>query len=105
MSALTCRRPRYLISPFIMRIVDMSLHHIVKTGVIWPYSFQPNCKSMIGQLERNEALVSWLQPNSGDIADQFPAIRIRDHYYTMSLRMMKVRELGPTFAHRIFFQR
>jgi hypothetical protein len=72
-----------------MRIVDMSLHHIVKTGVTWPYSSTPNCKSMIGQLERNEALVSWLQPNSGDIADQFPAIRIRDHYYTMSLRMMK----------------
>jgi hypothetical protein len=46
------------------------------------YEKTPNCKQMIMQLERNEALVTWLQPNSGGISDQFPVIRIRDHYYT-----------------------
>ena len=34
-------------------------------------------------------LVTWLQPHGGVVTDQFPAIRIRDHFYTMSLRMMK----------------
>ena len=72
-----------------MRVVDMATHHVIKCGVTWPYSSTPNCKQMITQLERNEALVTWLQPNSGGVIDQFPAIQIKDHYYTMSLRMMK----------------
>ena len=72
-----------------MRIVDMTRHQVVKCGVDWPYEATPNCKRMITQLERNEALVTWLQPLNGSVTDQFPAIRIRDHYYTMSLRMMK----------------
>lgn len=29
------------------------------------------------------------QPKSGTVQDQFPVIRIKDEYYTMSLRMMK----------------
>ena len=72
-----------------MRIVDMTRHQVVKCGVDWPYEATPNCKRMITQLERNEALVTWLQPLNSAVTDQFPAIRIRDHYYTMSLRMMK----------------
>ena len=44
---------------------------------------------MIGNLERNEALVTWFQPLDGKITDQFPAIRIHDQYYTLSLRQMK----------------
>jgi hypothetical protein len=67
----------------------MSTHHVVKTGIAWPFSSTPNCKKMIGQLERNEALVTWLVPNNGDIKDQIPAIRVKDNFYTMSLRMMK----------------
>ena len=73
-----------------MRAVDMSLHRVVKVGVDWPFTATPNCKRMISQLERNESLVTWLEPNSGGVADQFPAIRVKDNYYTMSLRMMKV---------------
>jgi hypothetical protein len=76
-------------SIIIMKIVDMEKHHVVKCGVQWPFSAAPNAKHMINQLERNEALVSWIQPNSGGITDQFPAICIRDNYYTMSLRQMK----------------
>jgi len=44
---------------------------------------------MLPLLERNEALVSWMEPNDGSIKDQFPAIRIRDSFYTLSLRQMK----------------
>jgi hypothetical protein len=72
-----------------MRAVDMSLHRVVKVGVDWPFTATPNCKRMISQLERNESLVTWLEPNSGGIDEQFPAIRVKDKYYTMSLRMMK----------------
>ena len=75
--------------PEAMRVVDMSRHKVIKCGVDWRYDATPNCKRMITQLERNEALVTWLQPHDGTVKDQFPAIRIRDHFYTMSLRMMK----------------
>lgn len=73
----------------IMRAVDMSLHRVVKCGVEWPFSATPNCKRMIIQLERNEALVTWIEPKNGGVADQIPVIRVKDQYYTMSLRMMK----------------
>jgi hypothetical protein len=49
----------------------------------------PSGKDMIGKLEKNEAFVSWLQPKSGSVEDMFPAIRIKENYYTLSLRMMK----------------
>ena len=78
-----------------MRAVDMSLHRVVKCGVDWPYEKTPNCKQMILQLERNEALVTWIEPKNGGISDQFPVIRVKDNYYTMSLRMMKVRDPSP----------
>ena len=81
-----------------MRIVDMSTHYVVKTGVAWPFSSTPNCKKMIGQLERNEALVTWICPTHGDIKDQIPAIRVKDNFYTMSLRMMKVRVILFLFS-------
>jgi hypothetical protein len=80
-----------------MRAVDMSLHRVVKVGVDWPFNATPNCKRMISQLERNESLVTWLEPNSGGVAEQFPAIRVRDQYYTMSLRMMKVCQENSIF--------
>jgi hypothetical protein len=73
-----------------MKVVDMELNHVVKSGVCWPYPDAPNCKRMIPRLERNEALITWLQPNDGRVEDQFPAIRVKDNFYTMSLRQMKV---------------
>ena len=72
-----------------MRAVDMSRHKIVKGGVAWPHVATPNSRRMIAHLERNEALVTWVQPIGGDVTDQFPTMKIRDEYYTLSLRMMK----------------
>lgn len=40
-------------------------------------------------LERNERIVSWLQPRGGGVQDQVPAVRVKGVYYTLSLRMMK----------------
>lgn len=86
---MDCRSVNHPTPPSAMKIVDMETHHVVKSGVAWPFDRNPNCKSMIVQLERNEALITWLCPNNGDIKDQFPAIRVKDNFYTMSLRMMK----------------
>jgi hypothetical protein len=73
-----------------MRAVDMSRNRIIKAGIQWPFpDATPNSKHMIPLLERNEALVTWLQPHDGKVTDQFPVIRISDQYYTLSLRQMK----------------
>jgi hypothetical protein len=72
-----------------MRIVDLTKNSIIKAGAPWVFSGSPNSKSMMGNLERNESLITWFQPNGCKITDQFPAIRINEHYYTLSLRQMK----------------
>ena len=72
-----------------MKCVDLTSNHLVRCGLPWPHSCMPSGKDMIGNLERNEAYVSWLQPKGGALDDMFPAIRVRDHFYTLSLRMMK----------------
>ena len=73
-----------------MRAVDMSCNTIIKAGIQWPFpTVTPNSKQMIPMLERNEALVTWLQPHGGKVTDQFPVICISDQYYTLSLRQMK----------------
>ena len=72
-----------------MLCIDMSRHTIVRVGLSWPHHKLPSTKEMLSRLERNEAFVSWLQPRDGLIEDQFPAMRIGDAFYTLSLRMMK----------------
>jgi hypothetical protein len=76
---------------YTMRPVDMSSHVIIKPGLDWPFNTEvPNSKNMIPLLERNESLVTWLQPCKGEIKDQFPVIKMGSRYYTLSLRQMKV---------------
>jgi hypothetical protein len=72
-----------------MKAIDMTQHTLVWCGLPWPHARAPSAKEMIGRLERNEAYVSWLQPREGGVDDQFPAIRMRDGFFTLSLRMMK----------------
>ena len=72
-----------------MKCVDLAKNRVVRSGLPWPHARMPSGKDMIGRLERNEAFVSWLQPAGGSVDDMFPAIRIRDSYFTLSLRMMK----------------
>lgn len=73
----------------VMKCVDLTKHVIVRNGLTWPHVKMPSGKDMINRLERNEAFVSWLQPMQGCFDDMFPAIRIQEAYYTLSLRMMK----------------
>ena len=72
-----------------MRLVDLSRNNIIKAGIPWAFSGSPNSKNMIEHLERNESVITWMEPVGGSISQQFPAIRIHDQYYTLSLRQMK----------------
>jgi hypothetical protein len=75
-----------------MRSVNMAQNRVVWRGLPWPEdSPSPSTKEMLARLERNEALISWLQPIhcGAELDDQFPAIQIGSEFYTISLRMMK----------------
>lgn len=73
-----------------MRVIDAKGMRLVHLGKKWDHDTDPCSKDMIGHLERNEAIVSWLQPiNSNTVKDQIPCIIVGDRYCAMSLRMMK----------------
>ena len=67
----------------------MKKNTLLLCGLQWPYSKAPSTRDMIGKLEKNEAYISWVQPNGGGIEDQIPCIRMPDGFYTLSLRMLK----------------
>jgi hypothetical protein len=62
---------------------------IILRGKEWTHPEDPCAKSVMHLLERNEALVTWLQPRGGCLQDQVPAIRVNGQYRTLSLRMQK----------------
>jgi len=72
-----------------MKVIDMDTVDLVHSGESWPHKQSPCSRQMLQHLERNEAVVTWVQPKGGTVQDQYPAIRIGEQYYTMSLRMMK----------------
>ena len=71
-----------------MKCVDLSKNRVIRCGLLWPHARMPSGKDMIGKLEKNEAYVSWLQPDGKPAEEMFPAIRVRENYFTLSLRMM-----------------
>jgi len=72
-----------------MKAVDMTTVDLVHSGEAWPHSHPPCSRQMLRHLERNEGVVTWVQPKGGAVEDQYPVIRIGAQYFTMSLRMMK----------------
>lgn len=72
-----------------MRRLDMAGYQVVSVGEDWRHPHPPCSKEMMCRLERNERIVSWLQPVSGTVQDQIPAVRVNDGFYSISLRMMK----------------
>eukprot|EP00961_Rhodomonas_salina_P157413 2119745-Rhodomonas_salina.1 len=75
-----------------MRVIKLDGMRVVHAGLMWPYAdIEPSSKEAIPKLERNESLITWLQPDTGGIEDQVPVIRIPDGgFYVLSLRCMKV---------------
>jgi len=76
-------------SPCKMKSIDMQGMKLVHSGDHWPFEQLPCNREMMKYLEKNEKVVTWMQPETGRVDDQFPAIRIHNSYYTLSLRMMK----------------
>jgi hypothetical protein len=72
-----------------MKRLDMTDICVVYAGDDWRHELPPCSREMMTHLERNEKLVSWLQPVKGTVHDQLPAIRVKDEFYSISLRMMK----------------
>jgi hypothetical protein len=72
-----------------MKRIDVTNMVILCSGEEWRFEVSPCSKDAISLLERNERIVTWLMPVSGTIKDQIAAIRFKDGYYSLSLRMMK----------------
>ena len=100
-----------------MRELDLAGLRLVHCGEDWPHDSPPCSREMVKFLERNETLVSWLEPCGGpnDVdrqvlaflppsvrgaftllfshtltpSVQVPALRVRGKFYSISLRMMK----------------
>jgi hypothetical protein len=71
------------------RTIDAHNMHIIHRGSPWPHETPPCSKAMTQHLERNEAIVSWLQPIGGGVAEQLPCIQSGELLFPLSLRMQK----------------
>jgi len=72
-----------------MKEVDTVKNHLVVSGKSWDFERSPCCKDMIQHLVRRECYCSWFQPAGKGVSDQFPAIRVGERYFTLSLRIQK----------------
>ena len=72
-----------------MRVIDPMHMHIIHHGKAWSHEADPCSRDMIRYLERNESIVSWLQPEGRGIQEQVPCIIVGSKFCALSLRMMK----------------
>jgi hypothetical protein len=71
------------------RTIDAQNMQIIHRGNPWPHETPPCSKAMTHHLERNEAVVSWIQPIGGGVAEQLPCIQAGELLFPLSLRMQK----------------
>ena len=72
-----------------MRKIDISNMEFVHYGREWDHQSPPCSREMMPLLEKKECFVFWLQPKGGKPSDQVAALKLKDGFYTLSLRMMK----------------
>ena len=88
----------------VMHVINVDNCELVMAGKEWKLSNPPSSVDMLPELERNECYCTWFQPKNGTIDDQFPAIKIGNHYYSLSIRMLKALfrhiRLNPKFVNR-----
>lgn len=74
-----------------MKVLDMRGMQVIYQGSDWPFDGKDPCtRDMLPFLERNESIISWVQPvGCSGLSGQIPAIRVRGCYCGLSLRMMK----------------
>lgn len=63
----------------LMKHIAIEDYEIVHSGQTWQYDEKPCQKSMLGFLEKNEAVVTWLKPKkpSCPVEEQIPCIRVK----------------------------
>lgn len=83
-----------------MRVIDTATMKIIYCGKEWPYETDPCSKDMVSHLERNESVVSWLEPINGGPEQQIPCIMVGNQFCPLSLRMMKAIWRLETFLHK-----
>lgn len=89
-----------------MRLLKVDGMKVVHVGLVWPHeNIDPCTKEAIPFLERNESIVTWVQPIGGTVEDQLPTIRVEGKgFYLLSLRSMKVVfrhiRLNKSFVNR-----
>ena len=57
--------------------LDVSNMDVVFRGKVWSHLEDPTSKNVIHLLERDESIVTWLQPKGGSVEDQVPAINVQ----------------------------
>lgn len=64
-----------------MKHISMEDYEVVHSGQTWQYDEKPCQKNMLGFLEKNEAVVTWLQPKQqttqSSVEEQIPCIRVK----------------------------
>ncbi len=53
-----------------LRPLDVSNMDVIFRGRVWSHSEDPTSKNVIHLLERDESIVTWLQPKGGSVEDQ-----------------------------------
>lgn len=60
-----------------MRVLDTTNMEVVSFGKEWPYpDIDPSSKTCVSELERNEGLVTWLQPVGGSLQVKIAAKKL-----------------------------
>lgn len=74
-----------------MKAKPLDTHNmqVIWRGLDWEHPLPPSSKKVSHLLERNESVITWMQPEGGSIEDQIPCIRYKSEYHGLSLRMMK----------------
>lgn len=74
-----------------MKAKPLDTHNmqVIWRGLDWEHPLPPSSKKVSHLLERNESVITWMQPEGGKIEDQIPCIRYKSEFYGLSLRMQK----------------
>lgn len=73
-----------------MKRIDIQQYKVIKAGIAYQSEGQVKLQTIMSIMEKNEAYIWWLQPNSGSLHSQIASICINDVFYALNLRLEKV---------------
>ena len=72
-----------------MKPLDISGFKIVKAGIKFNITPPFSVTDLIRHMERNDAFIFWLQPESGDVEQQEACIHVNGRYYMLNGKLEK----------------